>query len=458
MKIFNYIYFFIVACVIILLSSCKLGQKYVKPEMEGMPESFEKMELMDGSAADIGWSNLYDDSLLIILIDKALDNNKDILIATARVKEMMFRKRISYADIFPEVGANLTAKDEKVNPSGTDPSIDVKLTAAWEIDIWGKLRWQNEADIALFIQSVEARKALQLSVVAQVAQTYFELKTLDRELTIVEQTITARKESVRLTKLRFDAGLTSETPYRQSLVELGRAETLVPELNNRITLKQNELAVLTGEFPSTYISRTTEVSSRQIPPMLPVNMPSELLKRRPDVMIAEQQLKKANADVGVAYTSMFPQLNITGEYGFENSDLSGFLKNPYWYIGGSLVGPIFNWGKNKANHNAAKAVYEQEVYNYQKTILNVFREVNNAITSYFRTQKKRETAMTLYDSAKYNHSLTRLQYMNGIVSFIDVLDAQRQLFDAEISLNTSILNEQTAIVYLYKVLGGGIVR
>ncbi|NDV78238.1 efflux transporter outer membrane subunit [Dysgonomonas sp. 511] len=445
----------------ILLSSCKIGQKYQKPEMD-MPRHFETEGMPDGDASIIGWTKLYADTVLQNLIEEALVHNKDMLIASARIKEMAANKRISFANIFPEIGGEVAAQREYLNYRGDNdkytPELRANLNMTWEIDLWGKLRWANEAGVAAYMQTIEAQKAMHLTIVAQVAQTYFELKALDRELDIVKQTLEARREGVRFAKLRYEGGLTSEIPYRQSLVELARTETLIPQLENEIKLKENDLFVLVGRFPSGEIVRGENISQQQIPQSLPVDLPSSILQRRPDIMQAEQQLKEANAEVGVALTSMFPSLKLTGRLGGENSELTDFLKSPTWFISSALTGPIFNMGKNKARHNAAKAVYEQEVYNYQKSVLEAFKEVNNAINTFNKMKEVYHSQEALYNSTKSYYQLARLQYVNGISNYIDVLDAQRQQFDAEIALNNAILNELVSVVVLYKALGGGLVK
>jgi len=424
-----------------------------------IPPTFENGVSDNGSVNDIGWSSLYKDIALQSLINKALVNNKDVLIATARIKEMIANKRISFANIFPEVSGDVLGEREYTNYGGNSDSysteIHGKLSFGWELDIWGKLRWANEAGVAAYMQSVEAKQALYLTIVAQVAQSYFELKALDRELEIVKQTLDARKEGVRFAKLRNEGGLTSEMPYRQSLVELARTETLIPDLENRIKQKENDLSLLLGEFP-TNIPRGEELDHQYIPVSLPVDLPSSLLERRPDVRQAEQKLVEANANVGVAFTEIFPSISLTGNLGFENSELTDLLKSPAWLISGAVTGPIFNMGKNKAKHNAAKAAYEQEVYSYQKTILSVFSEVNSSIITFRKAKEVHRSREALYKSSQEYHKLAQLQYVNGIVSYLDVLDAQRQLFDAEISLNDAILNELLSVVTLYKALGGGI--
>lgn len=453
----------IVSVFCVFITSCKVGKEYSRPEMQDMPSSFDNRDFSEGISSDIGWSTFYTDTILQSLIDQALEYNKDVLIATARIKEMIANKRIKFAGLFPEVGIEGLANREFTNYGGQaqkySPKIHGIFTPKWEIDIWGNLRWQNEGGIAQYMESVEAQRALRLTIVAQVAQSYFELKALDRELEIVKQTLIARKEGVHFAKLRYDGGLTSEIPYRQSLVELARTETLVPSLENEIKLKENDLFVLLGQFPSGNLRRTYntfDLDEEIISTPLIVDLPSTLLERRPDVREAEQKLIKANADVGVAITDMFPKLTLTGDLGFETNELASFLKSPTWFVQGLLTGPIFNMGKNKAKHKGAQAAFEQELYSYEKTIINVFKEVNNAISTYQKVKEVRSSREGLYESAKSYHKLARLQYINGIINYIDVLDAQRQLFDAEISLNDAVLQELLAAVSLYKVLGGGL--
>ena len=441
------------------LSSCRLGRVHKTPEMD-LPSAFDRQGFAEGVAADIGWSTLYQDTVLQGLIEQALEHNKDVNIAAARIREMIAQKRIKFADMLPRLGVDVLADREYLNYGGNqkkyDPEIHANLTFAWELDIWGNLRWQNEAAVAAYLQSVEAQRALQLTIISQVARMYFELNALDRELAIVRQTLGARREAVRFATLRYEGGLTSEVPYRQSLVELARTETLVPKLENEIKLKENDLSVLLGEFPSSIPRGGAAVQN--VLQELPVELPSTLLQRRPDVRQAEQKLREANAQVGVAYTNMFPRISLTASIGGENSELSNFLKSPTWYWSGKLLGPLFQMGRNRAAHRAAQAAYEQEVLRYEKKVLEVFQEVDNALETFRRTREMHVSAEALYRSAQSYEKLAHLQYVNGAVSYIDVLDAQRQLFDAQIALNDAELNELTATVSLYKALGGGLIK
>jgi len=452
-------FIYITGTLILLLaafSSCKVGKKYTRPDLNLPGETI--WEADTSSVANIPWESLYKDSVLQNLIHQALENNKDMLIAAARIKEMMATKRISFANQFPEVNAKLNAQKEELDYGGNnrkpDPEYSAKLTLAWELDFWGRLRWASEADIATYMQSVEAQRALQLTIVSEVAAKYYELAALDQELYIVKQTLEARREGVRLANLRYEGGLTSQTAYNQAQVELARTETLVPALERDIEIKENDLSLLLGEY-SGDIPRSYSLTYDPLPDTLPVGLPSTLLERRPDIRAAEQDLRAANARVGVAQADMFPWITLTGNLGIESDELSNILKSPAWFVAGDLLQPIFAMGRNRAKVKAAKARYEQEVYSYQKTVLEAFQEVNNAIVSSRKVKEIRRSRASLLDAADNYMHMAQLQYINGIINYIDVLDAQRGLFDARIGFNNAILDEQLAIIYLYKALGGG---
>ena len=233
-----------------LLTSCQLGKHYTRPDLH-LPQQLDTLRQQDTlSIADMQWWEIYTDTTLQSLIEKTLDNNKDMKIAAARVKELAAMKRIDFANLFPQLNGSAYAQKEGSNYGGdnykNDPEQGGKLTVTWELDLWGNLRWAKDKSIAQFLGSIEAQRALKMSIVSEVAQAYFELVALDNELNIVRQTLYARKEGVRLAKLRFEGGLTSETSYQQAQVEYARTATLVPELERKISLKENDIAFLSG--------------------------------------------------------------------------------------------------------------------------------------------------------------------------------------------------------------------
>lgn len=451
-----YRYISLAALLILFATSCKVGKEYARPALN-LPETLDA-EADSSSVASIHWKALYADPVLQNLIERALQNNKDMLIAAARVKEMAESKRISFASRFPEIGARLNAQKERLNYGGDnpkpDPEFSGKLTVAWELDFWGRLRWAHEADVAAYMQTVEAQRALQMSLIAEVASSYYELMALDKELSIVKQTKAAREQGVRLAKLRYEGGLTSQTVYNQAQVELARSETLIPTLERDIRIKENDIALLLGEY-SFEIPRHSADGLETLPDMLPAGLPSSLLERRPDMRAAEQKLRAAHARVGVAYTNLFPRISLTGNLGLESDELANLLKSPAWFIAGDLLQPLFAMGKNRAALKAAQARYEQEVYQYQKEVLVAFAEVNDALVTIRKVKEIRASRENLQDAANEYMRLAQLQYINGIINYIDLLDAQRGLLDAQLGLNDALLAEQLAVVHLYKVLGGG---
>ncbi len=383
------------------LTSCKVGKSYVRPEM-ALPDSLAQQQ-DSMSIADEQWQAVYTDSTLRALIDRALEYNKDMLIAASRVKEMAAQKRISVANLLPQLTGKVEAEREVENYGGHSRDVgntyEAKALLSWELDLWGNLRWKKVAAVAEYLQSVEAQRALRMTIVAEVAQAYYELVALDTELEIVRQTQKAREEGVRLARIRFEGGLTSETSYQQAQVELARTATLVPDLERRISLKENDISFLVGEFP-TRIKRVNFLQELDVPEFLPVGLPSDLLERRPDVRVAEQQLRAEHARVKVAYTNMFPRLALTGQFGLESDVLSNFLESPYSLLNGAVLAPLFGWGKNRAALNAQKASFEAEVHSYEKTVLNAFKEAKNAIVDFNKIKEVYQLRAKLERSAK----------------------------------------------------------
>ena len=458
MKLKNQLYkILVIPVAALLMGGCKIGKQYTRPQID-LPSTLDSTSVDTASIGDYPWEQLYTDTILQQLIQKTLDNNKDMLIAAAKVKELAAMKRIDYANLFPQVGLKFYAEQEGEDHGGghykSDDQYDIKLGVTWEIDLWGNLRWAKDKSMAEFMGSIENQRALKMSLVAQVAQSYFELVALDNELSIVKKTVDARRESLHLARIRYEGGLTSETAFRQAQVELARTATLVPDLEKKITLKQNEIAFLAGEYPHD-IKRTVLPEDVIHAASLPVGLPSSLLERRPDVRQAEQAVIAANAAVGIAYTNMFPRLALTGQFGLESDVLSNFLESPYSLLNGAVLAPLFGWGKNRAALNAQKASFEAEVHSYEKTVLNAFKEAKNAIVDFNKIKEVYQLRAKLERSAKGYVDLAQLQYINGVINYMDVLDAQRGYFDAQIGVSNAIRDELIAMVNVYKALGGG---
>lgn len=440
------------------LSSCRLGQRFVKPDPL-LPQSFDESFITDTfSIADVDWRIIYSDPLLQELIAHALDSNKDLAIADARIRQLGELRRSVKADLLPSVSAQVYGQKEGLNYGGDsfkpDPELGLKGGLSWEPDIWGNLRWADEKARAQWMASREGRHALEVSIIASVAQAYYELVSLDNELSIVNRTLLARREGERIARLRWEGGLTSETSYQQAKVELERTATRVPVLERSIAFKQNELSILLGEYPHE-IQRAQNLSDMDLPETLPVGMPSTLLMRRPDLRQAELMLRAANAAVGIAYTDRFPRLTLTAQGGLESEQLSDFIKSPMYWLSAGLMGPLVDFGKRQGKYRAAQAEYEQESLRYEKAVITAFTEVSNAIVDFSKVKEIYASASQLEQSAKTTMELAQLQYLNGVISYLDVLDSQRSYFEAQIGLSNALRSKQLCIVQLYRVLGGG---
>ena len=435
------------AAAVVLLQGCGAAvRKCVDPQVD-IPQTIVPGEEADSLClADLEWSEIFSDPLLKVLIEKTLENNRDMLTASARVRELERRHRIVRAEQFPEFGARGYLNQE--NYTYTDASV------SWEVDLFGRLRWANRAAMAEYLSSIESQRAMQMTLVAAVATAYFELTALDNELDIVLRTLDTRRESVRQAKLRFDGGLTTEIPYQQAQVEYASTASLVPDLQRDIALKEHEISLLAGEFPSA-VERSLLNTHDQFPDLMHVGVPSDLLQRRPDLMAAKQDLKAAMSEVGVAWAERFPSLSISFAAGVENNTFTSFFTGPYWYPIMSLTSPLFAFGKNKARYQAAIEAYNQERYQYEQKILEVFKEVNDAVTSYRSAREKVTLMGNLKDASRKYVELALFQYQNGYISYIDVLDAQRSYFNSEIDYSNSVRDEFLAIIDLYKALGGG---
>lgn len=446
-----------VLLIVLCLSSCRLGRQYTRPTLN-LPDRLDYQNNDTLSVADLKWWDIYTDTTLQALIKQALLYNKDLKIAASRINELSAMKRIDFANLFPKLDGRAYGEKEATNYGGNsyDVDYDYKLTGtvSWEADIWGNLRWVKSKSMAEFLSSVENRRALQMSIVAQVAQSYFELVALDNELSIVKQTVEARRASVHLARKRFEGGLTAETPYRQAQVELARTSTLVPDLQRKISIKENELSVLTGSYPHRIV-RSVLPQDVRLPEELPVGLPSTLLERRPDIRSSEQTLIAANAAVGIAYTNLFPKLTLTATWGSVSEEIGDILKSPYHLLSGNLLQPLFAMGKNRAVLKAKKAAYEQAVYSYEKVVLNAFTDARNAIVDYNKIKEIHERRLQLVKASQSAVELAQLQYINGVIAYMDLLDAQRGYLDAQISLSNAIRDKQITMVNLYKALGGG---
>lgn len=452
------IHIVIFSCAVALLASCSPAKHCAEPDL-ALPSTFFAEEHADTTTlADIQWWNLYSDTLLQNLIMQTLERNKDMQIAYQRVEELRQLHRIAKAGMFPSISAQTGGDHEWTWKDGgsvkSDPEPMLKADISWEVDLWGVFRWSNRKAAAEYLASIESQRAMQMTLIAEVAKSYFELIALDNQLRIVNRTLITREEGVSQARLRFEGGLTSETSYQQAKVELATTASEIPGLRRKIALKESQISLLAGSYPDS-VKRSSVAEISMDYEQVPYGIPSGLLKRRPDIRRAEQNLMAAQAAVGVAQAARFPTFTINLSGGFENDDFKAFFQNPILYAAGKLVAPLFSFGKKQAKFKASISAYNQSALEYEKTVMEAFKEVNDAVITYRSAKENTVLKKNLMDATKKYVDLARLQYINGVITYLDVLDAQRKFFSAQVEMSTAICNEYLAIVDLYKVLGGG---
>jgi outer membrane protein, multidrug efflux system len=430
-----------------------------------MPCSWRVASDLMSTAANIRWWEAFGDPILNELILEALANNKDLKVAIARVCEYFARYQVARAPLLPEINLEGIALKEKIPertnfiPSGFSditPFYAYAFTLAYELDFWGKIQSQVHAAREEALEQVENRRTVVLTLVSSVAQAYVLLRQLDREREIALATVEERKEYLRLAKIRFEGGLTSEIEVAQAATLLDNARAELTSIEEQIPQQENLISLLIGRA-STCILRGKEIAEFSLPIEIPAGLPSELLCRRPDILAAEKRLIATNADIGAARAAFFPQFNLTGLYGAESFQL-GSLFSPEaraWHIGISFLQPIFTGGRLKGQLKVAWAVMYQALFTYEQTVLNAIREVNDALIAFKQSQELVDIQIDNVAANKRYVFLSWLRYYNGQTDYLTVLNAEQELFSAQLALAQAQGDVFLALTELYKALGGG---
>lgn len=450
--------------LVLLLGGCTVGPDYRRPAAD-TPRSWRFAEEDTKDLVDTRWWEQFNDPVLNGLINIALTQNKDLKIATARLEEFRGRYELARAALFPQVGAGGSAGRQRSSalgpvplPATVDNPVELYLGSAyasWELDLWGKLRRGTEAAQADLLSTKEGRRSVILSVVASVAGSYVNLRSLDRQMTIARNTATGRAETYRIFTLRFKEGFVSELELSQSKSEYESALAVVRAFSRAIALQENALSVLLGLNPGA-IERGKGLSELELP-SVPSGLPSDLLARRPDIRQAEQLLISANAQIGIARSRYFPSISLTGMFGWESTSLSQLFTGParMWSWAVPFTQPIFTGGSIGAQVAAVEAFRDEAIFQYQKVIQNAFRDVEDALADQRRTRDQLATQEQQVESLQTYAHVARLRYDNGYTSYIEVVDAERSLFDAELAYSQTLGNLFQAMINLYKAMGGG---
>jgi multidrug efflux system outer membrane protein len=411
------------------------------------------------SFADERWVDVFEDEPLKELIKTALAQNYEVRIAATRILQAEAQYGLTRADQFPTVNGQVQAQAQHgtVIASQTLPTYGSGLIGAslsWELDFWGKYRRATEAARAQILASEWGRRAILTSLVSQVASGYFTLRALDLELEIAKRTLASRQESLSLTQVREQGGVTSLVDVRQAEQLVQTASGQIVDLQRQIEQQENFISVLLGRNPEA-IARGRALTDQPHAPDVPAGLPSTLLDRRPDIQQAEQLIVAANAEIGVAKAAYFPQISLTASGGVASSALATIFTNGAWAVAGGALQPIFNAGRTKSQVALAKARTEEAALVYQATIQQAFREVSDALVGYRRSQEFRVTQELLVRSAEDARRLSDLRYQGGASSYLEVLDSETRLFSAELGLVQAQFNELAAFVEIYRALGGG---
>ena len=450
----------LVAAISLMIGGCMVGPNYVRPSID-TPPAWRVSDQNAKDLANTAWWEQFNDPVLNDLIATALRENKDLLIATARIEEYAGYYGITRSQLYPQVALGAGASRQLGSVGGADlanrtyNTYDMLLSASWEIDLWGKIRRQSEAARAQIVASEEGRQGVILTLVSSVAGGYINLRALDRQLEIAKATARSRGDSYKIFQDRYAGGVISLLELSQNKSQYEEALATIPQLEKTIAQQENALSALLGRNPGP-IARGKDIDALT-PPVAPAGLPSSLLERRPDIREAEQKLIAANAQIGVAKAAYYPSISLTGALGVASGNLSELFNgaSKVWQYGGSLGLPIFTAGLLAGQVQVAESVQQQALFAYQKAIQDAFRGVNDALIDQDRTRVQLATQRQQVESLKVYSDTARLRYDNGYTSFLEVVDAERSLFNAQLSYTQTQQVLVQASINLYKAMGGG---
>ncbi len=449
---------------VILFGGCAVGPNYKRPAIESPGNYRFAAGLTTNSLADLPWWQVFKDPALQDLIRTALTNNFDLKQAVARVEQARQQAVAARAPLFPQAGYNGSVgrgRNALFNsPAGlngtTESSALLTLNAAWEIDIWGRIRRLSQAARAQYLATDEARRGVTITLVSEVASAYFRLLQLDQELEVQHAATNAYSGTFRIFNEKRIQGVSSRLETDRAAAALANAAAAIPQIELDIAITENQLNVLLGRNPGP-IPRGTSLTRAELTPDIPAGLPSALLQRRPDVLAAEQSLIAASANVGANLANFFPQIGLTTFLGKVSPELSSFTAGSAnaWNVGATMAGPVFQGGQLLAQYRAAKASFEEAKAAYEQSVLTAFQEVSSALISRQKLAEVRIFDEQATAALTSSVQIATDRYMNGKSSYYEVLQAQQELYPTQRALAQAQASELIAVVQLYKALGGG---
>ena len=448
------------------VAGCTVGPNYQRPQMPTPSQyRFEETSSQAESMADMKWWQVFDDAALQELLRQAIASNLDLKIAAARVEEARARAGISKSFLYPQVdgvagysvrqATNTPITSENPDGNSVNQSAAGGFQLSWELDVFGRIRRQNEAAYAMFLASEQARRGVMVTLVGDVATNYFLLRELDYQLTVSRDTLRLNDDTVTYFRNRLEGGVSNRLELDQAIANRAQTASTIPDIERQIGIVENAIALLLGRLPGD-VTRPG-AAELELPPAIPAGLPAQLLERRPDVVAAEEMLVAANADVGAAKALFFPRISLTGFLGGLSGDITTFLggDGAIWSIGAGLLQPIYQGGRNKRNYEAAQAAFTAAVAEYQKSALNGYREVSNALITIQKLAQVRteiQSGVTVLQDAA---DLSRSRYDSGLASYLEIILADQALFRQQLLLAETRGAELRARAELYRALGGG---
>ena len=439
------------------LAACKMGPDFAPPEPPA-PETFRSDVPAGESVANVPWWDLYQDPALQSLIRAGLENNRSAREALARIAESRASLGIVRADLYPSV--NVIGVGVYQETLGTDSArafdnVKVAATAGYEVDLWGRVARSNEAALQGLLATEEAFRSITISLVGDIAGAYLVLRDLDVRIEIVQSTLETRRQSLDLLSSRAEGGLVPIVDVGRAEINLAETEAMMQTFTRARAQTENVLSLLVGRLPAE-VERGTSLAEQVFPPAVPAGLPSELLRRRPDVRAAERRLHAQTARIGVAEAARFPALSLTSALGVKSTSLGEVTATKtFLSFGANLFGPLFNAGKNKARVEVERARTEQLLNQYEQIVLNAFREVEDALVGVETYRVEHEARLRQVDAADEAREVAQALYDGGLLSYMEVLDLQRSLFGAQLKATEALQLHHSSIVQLYRALGGG---
>ena len=450
--------FILLTLVLALLSGCAMGPDFKDPVVD-VPESYRSQVITPGPITDLEWWKLFQDPVLYELVTFALDNNRDLKIAVSRIEQARATVGFTQADEYPRIDISAGASTGNFNGGSRSPDTNSTIYLAapisWEIDFWGKFKRSTEAARAELMASEYGLKTVQLTLISDVVSAYYQLLDFHRRLAISRNTLKSRVESLEIIQQRFDKGIISELDVNQAQIQKEIAAAAIPLYERSIAMTENNLSILLGRLPEEVkLQKDMEVQS--LPPEIPVGIPADILDRRPDISQVKYQLKAQTENIGVAEALRWPAISLTGSLGAASTDLGSITTDGgVWSVGGQLLGPLFDFDKNKRRVDVQKQITQQVLYQFENTVLTAFREVENALVEISTYREELAAIDRQLRAAKNANGLSKERYDKGVSSYLEVLDTERTLFSTD--LQQSDLQQEffNAYVKLYKALGGG---